>query len=94
MHWALIRGLMQYHAVAGCGCLHVNPGQIAFFVAHALYLVKPCDGIAYVARIFQRFLALGRKCKLACGHGISFLCRQLGHLQFPCLNARMAQIVE
>ena len=44
----------------GCG-LDSTPCNITLIVTYALNLIKTCDGISYMRRVFQRKFAFVRK---------------------------------
>lgn len=54
------------------GCTNSLPGFISLIVCHALNLIEPRYGIAYMACIFQRLLPLFRKGELLRRHVVTF----------------------
>lgn len=72
-------GLVQLHAIPVCRGGNAPPRRVALGIAHTLNLTESRHGIADVAGIFQGFLALRRKCKLARGLRVALFRCELGH---------------
>jgi len=59
--------------------MYLLPRHTTFRFRYALYLIEARNRIAYVRGIFQRLLALLRKCELGCGYPITSWLGQLCH---------------
>jgi len=72
-------GFVDLDAVLPRRGLDALPCCVAFSVADAVDLIETRDGVANMARVFERLLPLGRKRKLSLAEIVSLLRSQSCH---------------